>query len=179
MIEAHQIIKLHWLRASRFNPRKELRPTHALHVLISEPDSHLWPLGCTRFRRQDMAHAQERIGGVMSSAVANAEPRIRCRITDFSFFMGGQEFLHANFLGTFGKKDVNFTRLNFWTAIWLRKVKNLKQERYDGDDSMNLCWGATGCPECVSKLTQGLQQVLVICRHTHGDSETHKGTKWS
>lgn len=89
MIEAHQTIKLHWLRASRLNPRKELRPTHALHVLISEPDSHLWPLGCTRFRRQDMAHAQERIGGVMSSAVANAEPRIRCRITERNhFFMG-------------------------------------------------------------------------------------------
>lgn len=113
MIEAHQTIKLHWLRASRLNPRKELRPTHALHVLISEPDSHLWPLGCTRFRRQDMAHAQERIGGVMSSAVANAEPRIRCRITERNHFLkiwvsswGTRvlAFLHANFWECLGKK---------------------------------------------------------------------------
>eukprot|EP00434_Breviolum_minutum_P018889 symbB.v1.2.016659.t1/scaffold1250.1/size128898/1 len=29
------------------------------------------------YQPKDMAHAQERIGGVMSSAVANAEPRIR------------------------------------------------------------------------------------------------------
>ena len=112
MIEAHQTIKLHWLRASRFNPRKELRPTHALHVLISEPDSHLWPLGW-RFGRQDMAHAQERIGGVMSSAVANAEPRIRCRITERNHFLKISvsswetrvlAFLHANFWECLGKK---------------------------------------------------------------------------